>query len=904
MKTRSNRFHLPPWATSLLRWGRRVVYGGIFLVLMAVLLELLAVYFFPGRSTRFLVSGETSGQKAWIDNQFFPYRFFPARAAPTPIPVTALKEAPEQTIRICLLGDRAAMGNPTPPFGLGRQLEMMLQTRYPQHRVEIVHMTMEGGNSHVLREVARDLKQLKPNAVILLTGNDEITGPYGPASTLGKYNHSSRVARMMAVFSRSRLSQLFITALNRVTPARTDLTIWKSHEPIMMKGRLSAGDPRLKTAYRSFRKNITAILEQAVEASPVVIVCTVPVNLKDCAPFITTYLSDETAAQEAREKLRAAIAAEATHREEAVRLYEEVIRINPLHAEALFRAARLALDEDRLAEAADLFSRARDADALRLRADSHQNALLRECAEALDVSLLDAELLFAMRSPQGIPGHEWFLDHIHFTFEGHYLLASALVDRMEFLQAFGHAIPASPLPNPEFLANDLLFTPWGHVTQLEAVLNELAHYPFQRQLTQGEAVARLNQEKEIWDKRLEDMTPESTRAIFARQQAARPRDAWLAMRAARYLLNAGDFVRAESAAEAALQQWPHRFDVRTMLAWTRAMQVDVPGAAQEILAQQLQAEAEKTAAEEAERTRLSAEASETAQAHRAANAEARTARTALNNAWKAAEAEWRETQLDTVPEDEWPDPPEFVLPEELVAANEKAAALAAETKALSEAASLALLKFQDAQAARLRAIMDDLARQDMEEGQDLIINGDEDCGYYDISTALFLGQALKHRDRAVQAIPWLHSALRRDIWNSESSIALAEAYAQAGDNEKSIETLQAAIERNPRNPLLWENLASLHCLFGNWTMATICFRKAEELAPYRYERLLKWADALARLKQFDRAQRRIDQYLVSVPYDPEALALKAHIQSNLPAQRSSSSPVPVEKAEPRRFPWE
>ncbi|HAL92594.1 MAG TPA: hypothetical protein DCM68_06170 [Verrucomicrobia bacterium] len=812
----SDHLDRSPWTAFAIRHLRRLAISiGLLLAALAVL-ELAAWHFLPKRSARYLLAGQSNGQPAWLDNPFFPYRFFPERTAPAPLPVVALQTPPPGTLRICLLGGSEALGAPEPSYGLGRQLELMLQRRYPGQPVEVVQMGLAGGNSHILREAARDLKRLAPDAVILLTGNDEVSGPYGPAAGLGRFHQSSHIARWMALFSRTHLSRLCIAALHRLQPAREDLQAWRSHEPLAMKGRMAARDPRLKTVARSFRKNLRAILAEASGASPVVIVCTVPVNLRDCAPFSSTYLEDETAAQEVRERLRTAIAAEAaTNRIEAARGYADAIRRDPTHAEALFRAARMALADHHTAEAAALFTRARDADALRLRADSRINAILREGAAEAAASLLDAEALFAIRSPQGIPGRELFLDHIHFTFEANHLLASALVDRMEFLQAFDSP-PAGDLPSAEELAASLLYHPWGRATQLETVLRQMLRPPFRWQFDHAETMARLMEEKRLWDARVAAITPENARAIFARRQASRPGDAWLAARTAWVLLGAGDPARAETAALAAHRQWPHRFDIRALLALIRAIQGQEAG-----------------------------------------------------------------------------------------------------------------------------------------DGIAFLRGGEADTGSYDIALAIGIGRSLLEKNLPARARAWFAYALRRDAWNSDAAISLAEAQRQLekidesfrtfqraiesrtdgafawtamalgqarlrlGENERAADILQQAIKRNPGNPLLWEDLATLYTLQGDWDIALECYRQSEEIAPYRYERLLKWADAhlqrallrpaAQKLNELQRALVRIRSYLDSVPGDPDGLALQATIEGEIKKrwpEKLQADPGPDDAAPGRKFPWE
>ncbi len=766
MNEKTIHVELPSWATFGLRLIRRLAVTLTVLLLTFVLLELVAAYFFPGRSTRFLVEGESNGKPAWLDNQFFMYRFFAERFAHPPLPIVALKTPEPGSLRVCLLGSSEAMGAPDPSFGLGRQMELMLQSRYPGHPVEVIQMAIDGGNSHVLREVARDLERLKPNAVILLTGNDEVAGPYGPASGLGRFHHGARLARLMVLFSRTRLSQLCIATINRLFPARVDIDAWRNQEPITLKGRLSPQDPRLESAYHSFRQNLAEIFREASRFSPVVIACTVPVNLRDCAPFATSFLKDEAAAQEVREKLRAALVAEAaTNRINAARLLSDVIRRDSTHAEALFRAARMALQDNRTAEASALFARARDADALRLRADSRINSILRESAAASSISLFDAEALFAIRSPHGIPGREFFLDHIHFTFEAHHLLASSLIDRMEFLHAF-EPEPTGSLSSVETLAGDLLYDPWGRAAQVDSVMAQMLHPPFRRQLDNAETLARLNQEKQVLASRVAAISPANTRAIFSRRQNSRPSDAWLAARASWYLLNANDAANAEAAAQTAFNHWPHRLDIRALLALTRSHQ-----------------------------------------------------------------------------------------------------------------------------------------GQAAESGIALLRPPNSDTGYYDISLSIQIGRELNKTKRYAEARPWLEYALQRDEWNSEAAIELAETLHRLDQGNQAVEVLQGAIAKNPRNPLLWEEIASLYCLQGDWNIATECFNKSEELAPYRYERLLKWADALFRLRQFDRAAYPIRRYLSAVPEDPEGLALQAQIQANRPQQNEPEQEAPVEKPS-RKFPWE
>lgn len=774
-----------------------------FVGVVFILLELLAYGLYPNRSNRFLVPGESKGTAVWVENPFFPYRFFAERAAPSLLPVVARQDPPEGLLRVCLIGDSAAMGSPHPVAGVGRQLELLLQHRYPDRPVEVIHLGLEDGNSHVLREAARDLGRLKPDAVIVLMGNNEVNGPYSPTTYPNRIHPGPRATRGMVLFTRLRLIHLWRAAVNRLLPARADVQAWRRQENATLQGRMAPQDPRLETARQLFRRNLAAILKLAGDASPAVVACTVPVNSRDCAPFSTSHLADEATAQQVRETLRtAAVAENATNQAEAVRLYAEAIRLNPDHAEALFRAARMELQENRPAEAAGLFARARDADALRLRADSRINDIIREVAAEGSASMFDAERLFTDHSPDGMPGRELFLDHIHFTFQANSLLAKGLLDHLEAR----NALPAQPhgsAPDAETIADELLFHPWGRVAQLDATVKQQLRLPFRRQLTNGETIARLHEEKQRLEASMRAIPAANTAAIMTRHVANRPDDAWLAAWAGWNLLQAGDLEQARSMALAAYRHWPHRADVRALLGLVRA------------------------------------------------------------------------------------------------------------------------LRGQDAR--------DGIA----------FLHGGRDNGYQDIDLAIAIARELLLHARAAEARPWLDYALSRDSWNSEAIILMAEVVYQLEDRnrafarlvqemetnprrhlpwtavflgdvlnrinikERAVNLLQRAIKRNPDNPLLWEKLASLYTLQGqgDWKIAYRCYTKAEELAPYRYQRYFLWAEAMFQLRQYNRAAVVISRYLAHMPNDPAGQELQARIQAKLPAQPEPIA-EPAEERPTRRLPWE
>ena len=88
-----------------------------------------------------------------------------------------------------------------------------------------------------------------------------------------------------------------------------------------------------------------------------------------------------------------------------------------------------------IATAQKEFAAARDVDALRFRCDSRLNDIIRQEAKG-DIALTDGERALAEASPDGIPGHDLFYEHVHLTFLGNYVLARTITEAVEHALKF------------------------------------------------------------------------------------------------------------------------------------------------------------------------------------------------------------------------------------------------------------------------------------------------------------------------------------------------------------------------------------------------------------------------------------------------------------------------------------
>ena len=205
---------------------------------------------------------------------------------------------------------------------------------------------------------------------------------------------------------------------------------------------------------------------------------------------------------------------------------------------------------------------ARDLDALRFRADSRINEIIRSVAAAAGpgVEFVDGEGVFAEASPHGIPGRELFYEHVHMNPHGNYLLARALFPRVvALLPENVRRFAASSDPPSEEEANRLLaLTPHDQRRVAQTVTAWLSQPPFTSRLDNDEEVQAMRQEAEGEDK------PEETSAAYRFALDKAPQDRWLHFNYG-LSLEARDPAAAAAEFRRALELLPSNYEVREKL---------------------------------------------------------------------------------------------------------------------------------------------------------------------------------------------------------------------------------------------------------------------------------------------------------------------------------------------------
>lgn len=477
---------------------KRIGFRAAVLVLPLVLVALAELglrWADWGYPTGFFLNAEERGKPVRIENPKFGWRFFPPNLARAPLPISLPATKPAGVCRIFVFGESAALGDPEPAYGFARQLERLLQARHPERKIEVVNVAMTAINSQVIREIARDCAPLQGDAWVIWAGNNEVVGPFGAGTVFGAQAPSRAHIRATLALRRTRLGQLVERGMNR-----REGPGWEGME-LFLKHQVAADDPRLAVVYARFAANLSDIIAAGRKAQAKVLLTTSPVNLTSCPPFASRHRPDLGAAGLAEwdQHFTAGCQAQAEQRfADALAAFKLAAGLDPEFAELIFRRAVCEQAQGSTAAARADFSLARDLDALRFRADSRLNQLVRQTAAATTTPLIDAEPDFA--AIPASPGQDLFYDHVHPNFAGHYLLATRFAAALEhelFPAAAGtsatHPLPEEGLAGANRSAG-LLPAPSGAAWLKESeVAERLAYTDFDRRQILEEMRSRLRQ---------------------------------------------------------------------------------------------------------------------------------------------------------------------------------------------------------------------------------------------------------------------------------------------------------------------------------------------------------------------------------------------------------------------------
>ena len=345
-----------------------------------------------------------------------------------------LESKPADGVRIVVQGGSSAAGF---PYGWAASPAAMLQERLqasmPERTVEIVSTAMPESNSLMLLDLADEIVDIEPDAVVLYVGHDEFAAPQGAIATY----FSDRSPEMTRLLLRLRRLHVVEAGFQVYGAALSMKESESAKTPSVDRTipRIPYGGEVFTTVQKQFRENLALLLQTYGRHGIPVLIGTLASNERHQAPFIPSDLPMSVAKtwHETLADVEAVLASGDT--DAAIARAGELVKLAPENAMSWFAQGEASLLRGRSSEARHAFLKAKDLDELRVRAPESFNDIIRAAALEHEAVLVDVQQAFAVRSPAGIIGKELMREHQHPNIEGYFCLADAYYGALKQLDS-------------------------------------------------------------------------------------------------------------------------------------------------------------------------------------------------------------------------------------------------------------------------------------------------------------------------------------------------------------------------------------------------------------------------------------------------------------------------------------
>ncbi|MDZ7345243.1 MAG: GDSL-type esterase/lipase family protein [candidate division KSB1 bacterium] len=425
---------------------KRYLFTAAIFALPALLIALLEglLFFIPQLDDNLFITLPYKSSPYYGINPQIAQRYFSRLDfLPTPRKDLFLKKKPAGAFRIFVLGGSTTAGF---PYGnnitFPRILHRRLQDAYPERKIEVVNTAMTAINSYALLDFMEEILRQKPDLLLIYAGHNEYYGALGAASV--ESFGDSRVLKTASLkLRRLRLYRLIRKGIHRLRRTAVANNSEASFETVMSRivkePEIPLGSRRYLAGCVQFERNMEAILRKAEKSGVPVILSELVSNLRDQPPFLSVSGSEECAAE-------------------------------------VYLQAQEAEQRGEYAQAASLYERAKDLDALRFRAPEEFNAILHRLADRHRVPIVPMKKIFAAHSPHGLIGATLITEHLHPNIDGYFLMAEAFLQEIFRRQLLD--TPSKPLHSPAWYRKNWGCTPLDSVYAALTIAHLKSGWPF------------------------------------------------------------------------------------------------------------------------------------------------------------------------------------------------------------------------------------------------------------------------------------------------------------------------------------------------------------------------------------------------------------------------------------------
>lgn len=386
---------------------------------------------------------------ATTNHTFASRYFFNTSVVPTPNHDFFKIEKPENGFRIFVMGESTTAGYPYPANGaFSRVTRDALQDVLTDHVVEVINVSMSAINSYTLFDQVREIMNYEPDAILIYTGHNEYYGALGvgSAESLGAfpafvrfYLGIQRLKTFMLLRDGMGKASRWVSGwFTEESPARTATLM----EQVVREQIIPLDSPLYHLGLKQFESNMRALLGEFKEAGIPVFLGSVVSNERDFAPFESVPAEGHIPAADA-------------------------------FATAL--AQRAAGD---LAKAKQNFTYAKDLDALRFRAPSRINEIIRELSNEGLATYVPVNETLTDAAVDGVVGYDLMLEHLHPNQKGYHLMGMAYYQTIKESGFAGRSADLSREATPEQYAYRMALTELDHRIVVHRMMILTNNWPF------------------------------------------------------------------------------------------------------------------------------------------------------------------------------------------------------------------------------------------------------------------------------------------------------------------------------------------------------------------------------------------------------------------------------------------
>jgi len=343
----------------------------------------------------------------------------------------------QDTFRVFVLGGSTVQGRPyAVETSFTNWLQINLEAADPGRRFEVINCGGVSYASYRLVPILRETLQYVPDLLIIYSGHNEFLEDRSYASLKNRPAVLRDVQAKLMDLRLAAVMQKLLPTSDQIQRSESENVLTTDVNAMLdfQKGlEKYHRDPDHRQAIIDhYEFNLRQMILMAHQAEIPLLLVNPVSNLKNCIPFKSDFDPRLTQSEQAQVNSlwQAADECPWDQAERKLDYWRQATQIDQSHASLLYGAGKTCEYLKRYQDARQWFIQAKEEDICPLRMLEPMHESLFRLSQQYQVALVDVRHLFEQQTPDGIPGSELLVDHVHPSIEGHQMIADAIFAEM------------------------------------------------------------------------------------------------------------------------------------------------------------------------------------------------------------------------------------------------------------------------------------------------------------------------------------------------------------------------------------------------------------------------------------------------------------------------------------------